>query len=231
MKKTIENRPIEGASPAEVLTPFKEFILGKNHPCLMAQTVFQMKEVTIKQYPEMGSKASAVQMLEDIKDYLGSYDFEENNFQTFIATFPFTPIPSERVFEELLWQQLQWLHEVDDQAWDPSVSDNPDHHQFSFSLAGKAFYIVGMHPQSFRLARQAPFPTMVFNLHWQFEKLREMGTYDRIRNKIRKRDKKLQGSINPVLKDFGQDTEAKQYSGRKVEEDWKCPFHPSKKHR
>ena len=48
-----------------------------------------------------------------------------------------------------------------------------------------------MHPKSSRMARQAPFPTLVFNLHWQFEKLRELGTYKRVRNAIRKRDKSL----------------------------------------
>ncbi|WP_417943206.1 YqcI/YcgG family protein [Flagellimonas chongwuensis] len=48
-----------------------------------------------------------------------------------------------------------------------------------------------MHPKSSRMARQAPFPTLVFNLHWQFEKLRELGTYKRVRNAIRKRDKPL----------------------------------------
>ena len=51
-----------------------------------------------------------------------------------------------------------------------------------------------------------------------------MGTYKRVRNTIRKRDKKLQGNINPMLEDFGATSEAKQYSGRKVSEKWECPF-------
>ena len=51
-----------------------------------------------------------------------------------------------------------------------------------------------------------------------------MGTYKKVKKRIRRRDKKLQGYINPVLKDFGTDTETRQYSGRNVEEDWKCPF-------
>jgi len=66
---------------------------------------------------------------------------------------------------------------------------------------------------------------MGFNLHWQFEKLREMGVYHKVRDKIRKRDTALQGNINPMLADFGDSSEAKQYSGRKVGGKWKCPFH------
>ncbi len=192
---------------------------------MMAQTVFEMDRAVLKSYSELGSEEVAKKMYEDIKRYLEGYDFEENSFQTFIATFPTTEVFSEKEFEELLWKQLQWLHKVDSQPWDPSVSSDPTSSKFSFSVAGKAFYIVGMHPKSSRLARQAPFPTLVFNLHWQFEKLREMGTYRRVRNTIRKRDKNLQGFINPVLEDFGKDTEARQYSGRKVEGDWECPFH------
>jgi FPC/CPF motif-containing protein YcgG len=41
---------------------------------------------------------------------------------------------------------------------------------------------------------------------------------------IRARDLELQGSINPMLSDFGVDSEARQYSGRAVEENWQAPF-------
>jgi FPC/CPF motif-containing protein YcgG len=53
-----------------------------------------------------------------------------------------------------------------------------------------------------------------------------MGVYHKVRNKIRERDIALQGNINPVLEDFGERSEARQYSGRQVESNWKCPFHP-----
>ena len=75
------------------------------------------------------------------------------------------------------------------------------------------------------MARQSPFPAIVFNLHWQFEKLREMGNYQVVRDRIRQRDEELQGTINPMMEDFGEGSEAKQYSGRKVGKEWKCPFH------
>jgi hypothetical protein len=42
---------------------------------------------------------------------------------------------------------------------------------------------------------------------------------------VRERDFKLQGSLNPNLSNFGEQSEARQYSGRAVETDWKCPFH------
>lgn len=209
----------------EIRKQFERFILEKDHPCIMAKTVFSMDQVELYAYPELGSKETARNILNDLKAYIESYDFSSNDFKTFLAVFPDSLEYSELGFEKVLWKQLNNLNEVDDVAWDKDVSADPENEHFSFSLGGKAFYIVGMHPGSSRMARQSPYPAIAFNLHWQFEKLREMGSYETVRDKIRDRDIELQGSMNPVLKDFGKESEAKQYSGRQVGDKWKCPFH------
>jgi hypothetical protein len=41
---------------------------------------------------------------------------------------------------------------------------------------------------------------------------------------IRRRDIALQGSTNPMLSDFGEQSEARQYSGRAVDAGWSPPF-------
>ncbi len=204
---------------------FKQFIVDKDHPCVMAQTVFRFDTLEFHEYKDMGTLDTAKQILADLKNYIQNYTATPNKFYSFIAAFPGEKYMSELHFEKKLWQQLQALHDIDDQPWDPNVSTDPDSDQFSFSLNGKSFYIVGLHPGSSRLARQSPYPTLVFNLHHQFERLRKMEHYKKIRDKIRERDKALQGYINPMLEDFGNASEAKQYSGRKVEKTWKCPFH------
>jgi FPC/CPF motif-containing protein YcgG len=204
---------------------FKDFILKKRHPCVMAKTVFLMDNYHLQTYENCKDDACLNKLLTDLGQYIDSYNFESNEFESFIAVFPNLNVNSEIEFENTLWKVLQRLHELDDCTWDKNVSNNPDDAAFSFSLKGRAFYIVGLHSESSRIARQAPYPTFVFNLHWQFEKLREMGSYQKVKNMIRKRDKKLQGFINPVLKDFGDDSETKQYSGRAVGSEWKCPFH------
>lgn len=204
---------------------FTDFILEEDHPCVMAQTVFSMDKVDFQVYENFGSKQTAVALSRDLKSYIAKYDFDSPDFFTFIAAFEGRKDFTEEQFEALLWKQLQFLHEVDDQPWDPTVSSDPANPNFSFSIGGKAFYMVGLHPNSSRKARQSPFPTIAFNLHWQFEKLREMGAYGNVRDKIRERDFELQGSNNPMLEDFGETSEARQYSGRKVGEAWRCPFH------
>ncbi|QQX75494.1 MULTISPECIES: guanitoxin biosynthesis heme-dependent pre-guanitoxin N-hydroxylase GntA [Aequorivita] len=204
---------------------FKNFILEENHPCIMANTVFQMEKYQLNVYESLGSKKTAIALMADLKNYIAHYDFESKDFESFIAVFPEAEVVSEIEFENLLWRQLQFLHEIDIKPWDPTVSEDPNNPNFSFSLGGKAFYVVGLHPLASRMARRSPYPTLVFNLHSQFEKLREMGVYYKVRDKIRERDAALQGSINPVLQDFGEESEARQYSGRQVGQTWKCPFH------
>lgn len=205
---------------------FEKFIIEMEHPCIMAQTVFKYDHVDLHSYKGFGSKETAQHLFKDLRTYVTNYDFNSNDFETFIAVFEDEAPRDEQGFEAKLWGQLKLLHEVDDQPWDSSVSADPRDGHFSFSLAGRAFYVVGLHPNSSRKARQTPFTAIAFNLHWQFEKLREMGTYQRVRNTIRRRDAALQGNINPMLQDYGSFSEARQYSGREVGVDWKCPFQP-----
>lgn len=204
---------------------FEDFILTNDHPCLMAQAVIKQQHYILSKYGDLGSTENVGAILTDIDQYIKNYNFSENEFYTFIAVFNGNRGFTELEFEKKLWIQLQLLHNEDRAKWDQSVEADPKSTNFSYSLRGKAFYIVGLHPNSSRKSRQAPQPTLIFNLHHQFEKLRQLGVYEQTRDKIRERDYELQDNINPMLADFGQGLEAPQYSGRKVGASWKCPFH------
>ena len=84
---------------------------------------------------------------------------------------------------------------------------------------------MGLNPQASRHARTAPLCMVAFNFHEQFERLRQRDKYDLLKQAIRRRDLAYQGSLNPMLADFGNRSESRQYSGRAVPADWKCPFH------
>ena len=123
--------------------------------------------------------------------------------------------------------RVQSLHDKDvwrGQDYDPRVSPDPGNPHFSLSFGGEAFFIVGLHPHASRPARRFERPTLVFNLHDQFERLREAGKYEGLREKILVRDDRLAGSRNPMLARHGDVSEARQYSGRVVDEDWVPPF-------
>jgi FPC/CPF motif-containing protein YcgG len=153
---------------------------------------------------------------------------DDDPFATFVSTFD-GPVDLDDVgFERLLWRQLQLLHDVDRRRWpwDLRVSADPTDPRFSFSVAGHAFFVIGMHPRATRLARTAFVPALVFNRHRQFDVLRERGQMQRVTDVIRARDRRLQGWEYPTLAQFGQVSEARQYAGRVVEDGWRCPFEP-----
>ncbi len=204
------------------------FIKTQNHPCLSAQSVVKNETLEIGNYKSFGSLESAKALGKDLLNFIKKRKGINTSLASFMAVFNTPKDLSELAFETLLWRQLQLLHDLDGNEWDSEVSNNPEDSKFSFSFGGKAFYIIGMHPNSSRMARQFPYPALVFNLHEQFETLREEGHYYKMRDIIRERDRKLQGYVNAMVADHGTSSEAKQYSGRVVDESWKCPFHNKK---
>ena len=215
---------------SDIEEEFEKFIVDADHPCLMAQNVFRQNQLRMHCYGKLNDPANTNRILVDIDHYLANYDFSDRKFYTFLAVFEKQEELSEVEFEHQIWQQLQRLHDADDQPWDPTVGNDPNQKDFSMSLRGKAFYVVGLHPGSGRAARRAPYAAIAFNLHWQFEQLRELGTYYILRDKIRQRDVERHGSYNPMMEDFGANSsEAKQYSGRTVDKSWRCPFSHKKR--
>lgn len=206
---------------------FRAFVGDARFPCLAAKTTLGHAE-HLCVYGVLGSAPVSDALAADLGRFARQARPAGNRLTAFVAVFTGRPPASERAFERRLWAQLQLLHERDDPAtgWDPAVSADPDDPRFSFSFAGTAFFVVGLHPRSSRLARRFRSPALVFNPHAQFERLRREGRFERLRDRIRARDIALQGRINPTLSDFGERSEAEQYSGRDTSEGpWRCPFH------
>jgi FPC/CPF motif-containing protein YcgG len=194
-----------------------------DYPCLGAKAVFRTERATVRAYDQLGSVAAAQALVRDLRAFATEVDLDAG-FASFLATFEGPSVRDEAHFEALLWAQLRAIHALDDTDWAPGVSADPADPHFAFSVAGTAFFVVGLHPQASRLARRATVPTLVFNLHEQFEALRASGRYDRMRDRIRARDEALQGTINPMVRDHGLASEARQYAGREVGEEWHAPF-------
>ena len=208
---------------------FGDFITNPLFPCTVARGTAAQKRVSIHVYDDLAGSASADALLADVRAFIGDHPIAHAGFDSFAAVFAAPGLTSEAEFERLMWRLLQRLHDEDaaEHGWDPAVASDPASERFSFSLGGRAFFIVGMHPGASRHARRFAYPALVFNAHAQFEALRARGTYVPVRDRIRSNDLALQGSINPALQDHGHGSEAGQYSGRNVGEDWQCPFRPA----
>ncbi len=210
---------------------FHEFVADAHFPCLAAKATLRPgrdDDDDVHVYGVLGSVSVSDALATDLGRFARRMSSVAHRLTAFVAIFTGRPPASERAFERRLWVQLQLLHERDDPAtgWDPTVSADPDDPRFSFSFAGTAFFVVGLHPKSSRLARRFRYPALVFNPHEQFERLRREGGFERLRDRIRARDIALQGSINPTLADFGEQSEAAQYAGRDTTAGaWRCPFH------
>jgi hypothetical protein len=204
---------------------FRALVLHPSFSCLGAKAAIRSDSYRLGVYGELGSPEATSGLARDLRAFADAPGERPSSLTTFVASFVGPPSADEAHFERLLWAQLQALHDRDPSgAWDPSVSSNPEDEHFSFSFAGRAFFVVGLHAASSRWARRFAWPTLVFNPHDQFERLREQGHFPRIQALIRTRDRALQGTLNANLSDFGERSEARQYSGRPVEDDWRCPF-------
>lgn len=219
-----------GAELVNAHDQLRQQILGQFYPCTGAISAFNQKSYRFGLYPELVGDGAVRAVCHDLYCFLHEFPLVDDHFITFIAMFRGPLIESEQHFEDLLWTQLQAMHSVDSEffAWDDSVVDDPASHHFSYSIGGRSMYVIGMHPKASRLTRTRPYPTMVFNLHQQFERLRALGKFETMKQTIRTREMAIQGSINPMLTSFGENSEAREYSGRAVPADWSCPFRSHK---
>jgi uncharacterized protein len=214
-------------TPENMAKSLRAMVLSDDYPCLGARSVFTRRSAHVEVVDELADPDST-QLYEALASYATTTGMQadDDTFVSFVAAFRGPVVSSEAEFEALLWRQLGLLHALhqgDSQEWDASVSPDPSNPHFAFSLAGVAFFVIGMHPQASRIARRTPWPVLVFNLHRQFEALRASGRYDRMRDTIRRRDVRLQGSVNPMVADHGSISEARQYSGRAVPDEWHPP--------
>jgi FPC/CPF motif-containing protein YcgG len=206
---------------------FRQFVQDPLFPCLGAKSLVRLDGYTLHVYAALGADAETMTIARDLEKFCGELTADDKGFKAFVAVFPDSPPDSEIEFERRLWQQLQLLHDADrtGKPWAAEASADVSDPHFSFSFGGKAYFVVGLNPVSSRIARRFRWPALVFNPHAQFTRLREEGRFDGLRSAIRARDTALQGELNPNLADFGEISEARQYSGRKAEADWTCPFH------
>jgi FPC/CPF motif-containing protein YcgG len=218
-------KPVSGMQQ-DVHASFRALLHDNDYPCVGAKSVVNQDSYRFGLYPRLGSRESTAGLALDLLQFRREQDSLPGEFHSYVASFLEPKVRSGAAFERLLWQQLRELHELDKQhfKWNRHVSPDPDDSEFSFSFGGGAYFVVGLSPASPRWARHFPWPTLVFNDHFQFERLREEHRFERLRDVIRERDTKLHGSANSVLEDHGNaHSEARQYAGRQVTNDWRCP--------
>ena len=196
-------------------------------PCVGAKAALAKGTLAVLACDRIDSAWDDLRIHDGLLKWAESYRRDPGLFRSFAVVFDGPGDLSEDDFERAMWQCAQSLSDKDvwrGQSYDASVSADPTNPHFSLSFGGSAFFLVGLHPHASRLARRFDRPAIIFNLHDQFETLRAEGKDEGMREKILVRDEDLAGSRNPMLSRHGDSSEARQYSGRIVGEDWRAPF-------
>lgn len=220
--------PAEAGSPdAAIIEKFEAHIRSRDFPCVGAKSALGRDRMSFLVAGDIRCPRDDREIHRALKDFAAGYRADPVLFQSFVVLFNSPSALTEGAFEQAMWARLQALEAIDSRAgftYDPRVSPDVDSPEFSLSFGGEAFFVVALHPAASRPARRFDVPALVFNLHDQFERLRAEGRYETLRQSIIDRDIALSGSMNPMLARHGERSEARQYSGRAVGDDWLCPF-------
>lgn len=206
---------------------FRQFVKSPGFPCVGAKSALTKGQLQFAVARDLTSPSDDARLYRSLLEFVSHYRATKALFQSFVVIFRASTMLSERAFERHLWQRLQSLTDLDAAFGHPPdhrVSSDPRSPHFSLSFGGEAFFAVGLHPNASRPARRFSYPTIVLNPHDQFEELRRQNVYGKMRKHILEKEIALSGSVNPMLREFGEASEAPQYSGRIVDDGWKCPF-------
>ncbi len=218
-----------------IIEEYLDFIRVSAFPCIAAKAALSKDQIETLVVGHLACPKDDAEILDFLYRFVDRYRDARERYHSAVIIFKGPENCSEKTFDDLLWKRLQSISDLDASAhdWDPRVGKEAMSPDFSFSIKGEAFYIIGLHANSSRKARRFRFPALVFNPHEQFEALRASDKYSAMKEAVRKRDKIFSGSVNPMLADFGESSEVLQYSGRRYDNTWTCPFiakHEDAKH-
>lgn len=217
---------MNGIENQAIAEAFITFLASKDFPCIGAKAALAREQISCFVADHLACPKDDTAILSFIYAFVDQYRKSRDLFHSVAIIFKDPREMAEDQFDQMMWARLQSLSNLDavHYKYDTRVHRDPSSSHFSFSLKEEAFFIVGLHPNSSRQARQFPYPALVLNPHAQFEVLRKNGRYETMKKVIRKREMTNAGSVNPMLKDFGEASEVYQYSGRRYDQTWQCPL-------
>jgi uncharacterized protein len=206
---------------------FFDFIRSDAFPCVGARAAAALGKLRTLTVGRIGDASHDAAIWAALRELQREIDRSPHGLHSLAVIFREEMKLGETEFEDALWRRLQALHDIDVKRgvrWASDVSCDPHAADFAMSVAGSAWFVVGLHPNASRPARRFSAPALIFNSHEQFERLRADGRYARMQAIIRERELSQTGCLNPMLSDFGAGPASAQYSGRAVDGAWRCPL-------
>jgi FPC/CPF motif-containing protein YcgG len=205
---------------AEAHDCFRALMLGGGHPCLGGSAAVRRGHYRLGLYPRLSSTEAVRDCARDLREFLTRGSETDCPVSVHVAVFDGPHGMTEPQFEQALWEQLRGMRATEVRRRGRASSGRPDlDGDPGFVFEGRNLFVVGLHPGASRRARRFDWPTLVFNALSHADPLQAAGQYDRLTQKIRARDLRLQGSPNPSM----FQPRVAQFSGRAVNDGWTCP--------
>jgi FPC/CPF motif-containing protein YcgG len=201
---------------------FRAMVLSETYTCLGGAAATRRGDYRLGLYPPLASTDAIARCARDLVAFGAEFPLRDRPVAVFVAAFDGPVGMDERAFEDALWRQLIGLREADLGRLDGAPAERAvimDPGDPGFVFAGREFFVVGLHPAAPRWSRRFTWPTLVFNALSHHIPLGP-GQFERLRDRIRDRDRRLQGTVSPYL-DLPRPA---QFAGRVVEPGWTCPI-------
>ena len=210
----MELKNVQSLSDKEIGEATLAKIRGDMFACVGGKAVVGQNRYRMNVYSDVKNEKDIEKLYKDLCEFADEVPVDSDNYlASYIAVFKDIHVNDEDEFNGLLWELLQSLNEIDTVPWNKDVSSDICDTNFSYSLGGTAFFVIGMHPKASRISRRFPYVTIVFNKRESFNILRQKGLFEKFQEATRKNDIRIQGTINKNLANFGDSSEALQYSG------------------
>ncbi|MEL0210917.1 MAG: guanitoxin biosynthesis heme-dependent pre-guanitoxin N-hydroxylase GntA, partial [Novosphingobium sp.] len=148
-------------------------ISAPEFPCVGAKSAMARGTLKVLSCRSLSSSWDDLVIHRELMRWAAQYRADPEGLRSLAVSFEGPGDLNEEQFEELMWERIQSFSDKDawlGQPYDHRVSADPSDPHFSLSFGGEAFFVVGLHPNASRPARRFDRPTLVFNLHDQFER-------------------------------------------------------------
>lgn len=177
---------------------------------------------------------SASEQLGIILKTYGSIARETGKYASLVVFFDSRTLHDEgcdvNQYEEVFWDLLNNVHQLDEEPWPEDIPKDPHHHEWEFCFNGEPYFAFCATPShSVRKSRKFPYFMVAFQPRWVFDEINDSTTFgQKLKKAIRKRLVKYDGiPPHPDLKWYGNkdNHEWKQYYLSDDESSpSKCPF-------
>ncbi|EWG11197.1 YqcI/YcgG family protein [Cytobacillus firmus] len=202
----------------------------KPFPCIPATIGFAKNQLRYGFAADPGDPASIQQTASILKEFTKhSRDF--GSYTSLIIFYKHKDNLNVEEYEQLFWDQLTGLSEIDEVDWPNETPKDPYDPLWEFCFHGEKYFMYCATP-AHKNRQSRHFDTMMLAItpRWVLQEFMKKGTLaSRIKNQVRKRLLKYDAiPIHPDLNSYGSDDnfEWKQYFLR--DDDTaisKCPFH------